>query len=67
MHLHETKIENVKYGDGRSCWFAYEDAIDDCYAITEVEPEKQAPALRNRLGFLPNGKMGARSTLPLYL
>ena len=31
--------------DGRS----YEDAIDDWVDITELEPEKQGPALRNRL------------------
>ena len=35
--------------DGRSSWFAYEDAIDDWMDITELEPEKQGPALRNRL------------------
>ena len=35
--------------DGRSSWFAYEGAIDDWVDITEVEPEKQGPALRNRL------------------
>ena len=35
--------------DGRSSWFAYEDAIDDWVDITELETEKQGPALRNRL------------------
>ena len=35
--------------DGRSSWFAYEDAIDDWVDITEFGPEKQGPALRNRL------------------
>ena len=35
--------------DGRSSCFAYEDAIDDWVDITELEPEKQGPALRNRL------------------
>ena len=35
--------------DGRSSWFAYEDAIDDWCDITELEPEKRGPALRNRL------------------
>ena len=34
---------------GRSSWFAYQDAIDDLVDITEIEPEKQGPALRNRL------------------
>ena len=35
--------------DGRSSWFAYEDAIDDWVDVTELEPEKQGPALRSRL------------------
>ena len=35
--------------DGRSSWFAYEDAIDDWCDITELEGAKQGPALRNRL------------------
>ena len=35
--------------DGRSSWLVYEDAIDDWVDITELEPEKQDPALRNRL------------------
>ena len=35
--------------DGRSSWFAYEDTIDDWVDITELEPEKQGPALQNRL------------------
>ena len=35
--------------DGRSFWFAYEEAIDDWCDITELEPEKRGPALRNRL------------------
>ena len=35
--------------DGRSSWFAFEDAIDDWVDITELESEKQGPALRNRL------------------
>ena len=35
--------------DGRSSWFAYEDAIDDWCDITEVDNEKRGPALRNRL------------------
>ena len=41
--------ENSPANDGRSSWFAYEDAIDDWVDITELEPEKQGPALRNRL------------------
>ena len=35
--------------DGRGSWFTYEDAIDDWCDITELEKEKQEPALRNRL------------------
>ena len=35
--------------DGRSSWFAYEDAIDDCCDIAELGNEKRRPALRNRL------------------
>ena len=35
--------------DGRSSWFAYEDAIDDWCDITELDADKRGPALRNRL------------------
>ena len=35
--------------DGTSSWFAYEEAIEDWCDITELEPEKRGPALRNRL------------------
>jgi len=35
--------------DGRTSFFAFEDAIDDWCDITELEPEKRGPALRNRL------------------
>ena len=35
--------------DGRSSWFAYEDAIDDWCDITELGADKRGPALRNRL------------------
>ena len=35
--------------DGRTSWFSYEEAIDDWCDITELDPEKRAPALRNRL------------------
>ena len=34
---------------GRASFFAFEDAIDDWCDITELEPEKRGPALRNRL------------------
>ena len=35
--------------DGQTSFFAFEDAIDDWCDITELEPEKRGPALRNRL------------------
>ena len=35
--------------DGRSSWFAYEEAIDDWCDVTELDTDKQGPALRNRL------------------
>ena len=35
--------------DGRTSFFAFADAIDDWCDITELEPEKRGPALRNRL------------------
>ena len=35
--------------DGRTSFFAFEDAIDDWCDSTELEPEKRGPALRNRL------------------
>ena len=35
--------------DGRTSFFAFEDAIDNWCDITELEPEKRGPALRNRL------------------
>jgi hypothetical protein len=35
--------------DGRTSFFAFEDAIDDWCDITELEPEKRGLALRNRL------------------
>ena len=35
--------------NGTTSWFAYEEAIDDWCDITELEPEKRGPALRNRL------------------
>ena len=35
--------------DGKTSWFAFEDAIDDWCDITELETEKWGPALRNRL------------------
>ena len=35
--------------DGKTSWFAFEDAIDDWCDITELESERWGPALRNRL------------------
>ena len=35
--------------DGRSSWFAYEEAIDDWLDITTLTPEKHGPSLKNRL------------------
>ena len=35
--------------DGRTSFFAVEDAIDHWCDITELEAEKRGPALRNRL------------------
>ena len=35
--------------DGSTSWFSYEEAIDDWLDITELDKEKQGPALRNRL------------------
>ena len=35
--------------DGRSSWFAFEDAVDDWCDVAELESENRGPALRNRL------------------
>ena len=35
--------------DGKTSWFAYEDAIDDWCDIAELDDEKRGPALRNKL------------------
>lgn len=35
--------------DGRTSWFAYEDLIDEWCDVTELDPDKRGPALRNRL------------------
>ena len=35
--------------DGKTSWFAFEDAVDDWCDVTELEAEKWGPALRNRL------------------
>ena len=48
--IHMTQQMTTKvapaYG-GRTTFFAFEDAIDDGCDITELEPEKRRPALRN--------------------
>jgi len=35
--------------DGKTSWFAFEDAIHDWCDISELESDKWGPALRNRL------------------
>ena len=35
--------------DGKTSWFKFDEDIDDWCDITELEPEKRGPALRNRL------------------
>ena len=35
--------------NGKSSWFAYEEAIDDWCDITELDAHKRGPALRNNL------------------
>ena len=50
--IHMTQQMTTKVApayDGRTSFFAFEDAIDDWCDITELELEKLGPALRNRL------------------
>ena len=50
--IHMTQQMTTKVApayDGRTSFFAFEDTIDDWCDITELEPEKRGPALRNRL------------------
>jgi len=50
--IHMTQQMTTKVApayDGRTSFFAFEDAIGDWCDITELEPEKRGPALRNRL------------------
>ena len=35
--------------NGTTSWFAYEEAIEDWCDITEIDPDKRGPTLRNRL------------------
>ena len=51
-NIHMTQQMTTKVAlayDGRTSFFAFEDAIDDWCDITELEAEKRGPALRNRL------------------
>ena len=51
-NIHMTQHVTTKVApayDGRTSFFAFEDAIDDWCDITELEAEKRCPALRNRL------------------
>ena len=51
-NIHMTQQMTTKVApayDGRTSFFAFEDAIDDWCDITELEAEKRCPALRNRL------------------
>ena len=50
-NIHMTQQMTTKVApayDGRTSFFAFEDAIDDWCDITELEAEKRGPALRNR-------------------
>ena len=50
--IHMTQQMTTKMApayDGRTSFFAFEDAIDDWCDITELEAERRGPALRNRL------------------
>ena len=50
--IHMTQQMTTKVApafDGRTSFFAFEDAIDDWCDITELEAERRGPALRNRL------------------
>ena len=50
--IHMTQQMTTKVApayDGRTSFFALEDAIDDWCDITELEAERRGPALRNRL------------------
>ena len=51
-NIHMTQQMTTKVApayDGRTSFFAFEDAIDDRCDITELGAEKRGPALRNRL------------------
>jgi len=50
--IHMTQQMTTKVApayDGRTNFLDFEDAIDDWCDITELEPEKRGPALRNKL------------------
>ena len=47
LRLHATVTTETQPGyDGTTSWFAYEEAIDDWCDVTELDPEKQGPALK---------------------
>ena len=41
-HTSHSNNTNTPMYDGKSSWFAYEEAIDDWCDITELEPETRA-------------------------
>ena len=45
----QVSTKNPPAYDGRSSWFSYEEAVEDWIDLTELDPEKQGPALKNRL------------------
>ena len=50
IHMTEQMTTKVAPAyDGRTNFFAFEDASDDWCDITELEPEKRGPALRSRV------------------
>ena len=51
--IHMTQQMTTKVApayDGRTSFFAFEDAIDDWCDITELEPEKRGPAFAQSTG-----------------
>eukprot|EP00435_Cladocopium_sp_Y103_P061947 s116_g23.t1 len=49
VHMTQQSTKVAPSNDGKTSFFASEDAIDDWCDITELAPEKRGPALRNRL------------------
>ena len=48
IHMTQMTTKVAPAYDGRTSFFAFEDAIDDWCDITELEAKKRGPALRNR-------------------